>query len=412
MARRSGISQDELRRVNLGALLRRVHTDGPTSRAQLTTELGLNRSTIGDLTGQLESLGLVSEELPTEETPPRGRRSGRPSLVVSPRSDVAVVAIALDVDRITVALVGLGGVVLDRRTRLHERGSHDVERVVESVSQLTHDLLTINKPRCCLGVGVSVPGAVRASDGLIRFGPNLGWVDEPFTELLADELKMPVQSGNDANLGVLAEHVRGAAVGVADVAYISGSVGIGGGFLVGGQLLRGVDGYAGEIGHLSVDSSGRECRCGSIGCWETKVGENQLLTHAGRLPGGGPHAVAEVIDAAAEGEERAIASVEDVASWTGVGLRAVVNVFDPEVIVLGGMLGRVLDSRPDLVAEHLNAATLISHGGKVVLRVAALGEDSSLLGAAELAFTPLLADPLGIMGEPEADAPHRSSLVV
>ncbi|MBB6628824.1 ROK family protein [Nocardioides sp. KIGAM211] len=402
MPRRSGISQDELRRVNLGALLRRVHTDGPTSRAELTTELGLNRSTIGDLTGQLESLGLVSEELPTEETAPLGRRSGRPSLVVSPRSDVAVVAIALDVDRITVALVGLGGVVLDRRTRLHERGSHDVERVVESVSQLTHDLLTQHAPRCCLGVGVSVPGAVRASDGLIRFGPNLGWVDEPFTALLAEELGMPVQSGNDANLGVLAENVRGAAVGVADVAYISGSVGIGGGFLVGGQLLRGVEGYAGEIGHLAVDSGGTTCRCGSVGCWETKVGENQLLTHAGRLPGGGPQAVAEVVDAAAAGEERAIASVEDVASWTGVGLRAVVNVFNPEVIVLGGMLGRVLASRPDLVAERLNSATLISPGGRVDLRVAALGEDSSLVGAAELAFSPLLADPLAVMGEPEA----------
>ena len=104
---------------------------------------------------------------------------------------------------------------------------------------------------------------------------------------------------NDANLGVLAEHLRGAAVGHSDVAYLNGSVGIGGGFLVGGVPLSGARGYAGEVGHLLVDgSSTQQCRCGNVGCWETKVGENQLLTLAGRLPGGGPEGVDEVIAAA------------------------------------------------------------------------------------------------------------------
>ncbi len=397
MVTRSGISQEELRRVNLSALLRRVHTEGPTTRAQLTTELGLNRSTIGDLTGQLETLGLVHEGPQTEDPTARGRRLGRPSLVVSARSDVTVLAIALDVDRIDIALVGLGGVVLDRSTRLHERGSHEVEDVVESVSQLSRDLLTHDKPHRCIGVGVSVPGAVRATDGLVRFGPNLGWVDQPFTALLSAELRMPVVTGNDANLGVLAEHVRGAARGVSEVAYISGSVGIGGGFLVGGQLLRGVEGYAGEVGHLPVDRDGRECRCGAIGCWETKIGENELLTGAGRLRGGGPPAVAEVIEAANAGEVRAAESLGNVAAWTGFGLRSVVNIFNPEVIVLGGMLGRVLEARHDLLLDGLGMDTLMPPGRQVQLRVAGLGEDSSMMGAAELAFARLLADPLEVM---------------
>ncbi len=397
MVTRSGISQEELRRVNLSALLRRVHTQGPTTRAQLTSELGLNRSTIGDLTGQLEALGLVREGPPTDDLPAGGRRLGRPSLVVSARSDVSVLAIALDVDRIAVALVGLGGVVLDRRTRLHERGSHEVGDVVESVAQLSRDMLSQDEPHTCIGVGVSVPGAVRASDGLVRFGPNLGWVDQPFTALLGEELAMPVVTGNDANLGVLAEHVRGAARGMSEVAYISGSVGIGGGFLVGGQLLRGVEGYAGEVGHLPVDRDGRQCRCGAIGCWETKVGENELLTGAGRLRGGGPSAVTEVIEAANAGEERAAHALDDVATWTGFGLRSVVNIFNPEVIVLGGSLGRVLEARRDLLLDGLGIDTLMPPGRQVQLSVAALGEDSSMIGAAELAFAPLMADPLEVM---------------
>ena len=389
MARRAGISQDELRRTNVSALLSRVHALGPTSRAVLTHELGLNRSTIGDLTSQLDSMALVSEE-----TPAAAGRSGRPSLVVTARPDVAVVGVAIDVDRITVALVGLGGAELERRTRVHQRGEHDVAHVVESVVQLVRETLAHPATVRCFGVGVSVPGAVRRADGMVRFAPNLGWTNVPFTEMLATALGLPVASGNDADLGVLAEHVRGAATGVNDVGYVTGSVGIGGGFLVGGVPLRGSEGYAGEVGHLLVDSTGPGCSCGASGCWETKVGENHLLTAAGRLPGGGPVAVAEVIDAADAGDERAAGSLDAVAEWTGVGLRAVVNVFNPQVIVLGGLLARVWRARRGLVDDALDRGGLISPRDRLLLRAAALGDDSSLMGAAELAFAPLLADPI------------------
>lgn len=391
MSRRPRLGQDELRRANISALLSRVHISGPTSRAALTQELGLNRSTVGDLTARLESLGLISEELPTG-----GRRAGRPSLVVVPRHDVTVLAVGLDVDRITLALVGLGGTVLDRRTRVHQRGEHDVEHVVETVSQMSREILGGPEAARCLGVGVSVPGAVRASDGLVRFAPNLGWTDTPFTELLAKELGMTVTAGNDANLGALSEHIRGAAVGFTEVAYISGSVGIGGGFLVDGQELRGAQGYAGEVGHLPIGGNGLDCRCGATGCWETLVGENQLLTAAGRLSGGGPEAVAEVITAATAGDKRAAESLHEVAEHTGLGLRAVVNMFNPEVIVLGGLLAQVWLARTELVVKSLQPGLLISHAQQVVIRPAALGEHSSMLGAAELAFGPLIADPLAL----------------
>lgn len=390
MARRAGISQEELRRVNVSALLSWVHAHGPTSRAVLTTELGLNRSTIGDLTSQLESMGLVSEDLPVS-----ARRTGRPSLVVTACPEVSVVAIAVDVDRITVALIGLGGVELERRVRVHQRGEHDVTHVVETVAQLVREVRTHPDGARCFGVGVSIPGAVRRSDGLVRFAPNLGWTNEPFADLLSEALDLPVVVGNDADLGVLAEHLRGAAVGVSDVGYVTGGVGIGGGFLVGGVPLDGSQGYAGEVGHLLVESAGSKCRCGARGCWETKVGENHLLTGAGRLPGGGPTAVAEVIDAADAGDQRAAASLDEVAQWTGVGLRAVVNVFNPEMIVLGGVLAHAWGARPRLVEDALSRGGLVCRLDRVTLCAGALGDDSPLLGAAELAFAPLLADPLG-----------------
>ena len=244
-------------------------------------------------------------------------------------------------DRIVSALIGLGGVVLHRRERLHQRGGHDVEAVVVSVLQAVNELLELPEADRCIAVGVSVPGVVRADDGWCGSRPTSGGWTSRSPSCSGSSSTFHCSPATTPTSGSFAEHLRGAAVGVNDVAYLSGSVGIGGGFLVDGQPLRGSGGYAGEIGHLLVDSQGNACRCGARGCWETHVGENHLLEAAGRLPGGGPEAVTEVISAAAQGDRRAAAALDDVADWTGVGLRAIVNIFNPAVIVLGGVLAQV-----------------------------------------------------------------------
>ncbi|MEP9385349.1 ROK family transcriptional regulator [Nocardioides sp. KR10-350] len=374
-------------------MLHAVHTRGPITRAELTRLLGLNRSTVGGLTSELMKLDLVAEQIAERA----GR--GRPSHLVVPRPENAVVAVDLGVDRVEVAVVGLGGVVLDRRVRRHQRGEHDVNHVVETIAQMIEQTLeAAPPPRRYLGIGVSVPGTVRTRDGVVQFAPNLGWRSEPFTELLEKRLGCQVSTGNDANLGVMAEHLRGAAVGHSHAAYLSASVGIGGGFIVGGHLLQGAGGYAGEVGHLQVDTEGEECRCGAVGCWEMKVGENRLLTLAGRLPGGGPEAVAEVIASAGAGERRAADAVDEIAQWLGVGLRAVINVFNPEVIVLGGSLAQLWPSVSDRVERAVRRSTLLSPSADVEVRGAELGQDSSLIGAAELAFAPVLEDPQALAG--------------
>ncbi len=388
---RTGIGQDALRRNNMSQLLTRVHVSGPTPRAALTKETGLNRSTIAGLASALEELGLITEGPGVVEG-----RSGRPSLVVVPSADNAVVAVDLGVDRIAVALVALGGVILERRQRPHRRGQHDVGHVVESVAHMVEDVLGSRPDVRCYGIGVAVPGAVRARDGLVRFAPNLGWVEERFSEILRDRVGLSVCTGNDANLGAVAEHLRGVAVGRSDIAYLSGSVGVGGGFMVGGVPLTGASGYAGEVGHLLVDSNGSRCRCGNVGCWESKVGENALLTLAGRLPGGGPEAIAEVIAAAAGGEARASAALDEVADWTGIGLRAVINLFNCEMIVLGGHLADVFEARERRINVVLDRWTLMTPRSDVDVVASRLHGDAPLVGAAELAFRPLLADPAAV----------------
>src|SRR6266700_4445778 len=246
-----GSTQDEVRRHNVSTLLRYVHVHGPTSRAELTSAMQLNRSTIGTLTADLAGAGLVREELPARTA---GAGAGRPSLVVVPRSEqVYVLAFDIGVDYLIAARVGLGGSILDRRELYRPRGDYAMDDVVAHLCRFTTEMSArAEAGSVCVGVGAAIAGVVRESDGLVRFAPNLGWVDEPLGRALAEGLgrqgiRARVAVGNDADLGALAEHVRGAAAGATDAVYLTGEVGVGAGIIVGGEPLRGHGGYGGEL---------------------------------------------------------------------------------------------------------------------------------------------------------------------
>jgi predicted NBD/HSP70 family sugar kinase len=246
-----------------------------------------------------------------------------------------------------------------------------------------------------VGVGVGVPGLVRQPDGLVRFAPNLGWVDVPLGEHFAEALglSVPVVVGNDSDLGAIAERLRGSAVGAANVIYLSGQVGVGGGIVVDGNLMMGAQGYAGEIGHMRVNPRGRACRCGAVGCWETEIGEPAV-----RAATGAPETmpVTEIVARAAAGDKAAIKGLRVVGEWLGVGVANLVNILNPDVVVFGGTLREILPAVRGSVEEAV-AGALAAPGEHVVLALPALGDDSTLLGAAETAFAPLLDDPLGVI---------------
>ncbi|GAA1409544.1 ROK family transcriptional regulator [Catellatospora coxensis] len=390
---RAGPSQEEIRRQNLGALLRFVHVRGSISRAELTSELGLNRSTIGALTADLAAVGLVSEEAPRETG-----RAGRPSLVVRPSSDlVYAYAASVEVDRIRVARVGLGGVILDQREAPRPRGEaiEAVRPVADFVAQMAEQV----KPQArCIGAGIAVCGLVRREDGLVRLGPHLGWLDEPLGHALQDRLPdlLPqVAVGNVADLCALAEHTRGVAVGCDNIIYMYGDVGVGAGIIAGGGRVTGHGGYGGEVGHMVVNPHGRACGCGSRGCWETEIGEHALLHAAGRDTAQGAEAVLAVVEAAARGDATAQVAVRQVGDWLGFGVANLVNIFNPELVIFGGTLRDVYLAAAAQVRSRLNSIGLPATREHVRLRTPKLGGDAALLGAAELAFEQLLADPLG-----------------
>jgi predicted NBD/HSP70 family sugar kinase len=384
---------DDIRRHNLAVILAQIHRDGPLTRAELTARLGLSRSTIGALVADLTALGFVEESVPNG-----GERAGRPSHVVGPHSNGPfVVAVDVDVSHLTVAAVGIGGTTLARRVIMHDRvppaPDEVAERIVAAVAELRETLV---RPDGSGGgpaaIGVSVPGTVDRSSGLVGFAPNLGWRNAEFGTLL-EAAAVPVVVGNDADLAVLAEHQRGSGRDCDDVVYLIGRIGVGAGIIVNGLPLRGHDGHAGEIGHNVVDASGPKCHCGKNGCLETFIGDYALLERAGRADTG-DDAAGRVLADARTGDAEALGAVRAVADSLGQALGMIVNTLNPERIILGGSLADVFGlARPE-VEQALEQHALDAPGNAVELSLPTLGKDSALLGAAEMAFAVVLDDPL------------------
>ena len=388
--RTSGSALERVRRANLSRVLRLVHEDGTTARSAITRATGLNRSTVGALVGELVRLGLVVEGDPVASS-----AVGRPSPTVTAAHDVVAFAANPEIDALTVAVVGLDGTEWARvRHRVDtvptpQEASRELARIV---AELRHDLPDGAR---VAGLGVAVPGIVRADDGMVRNAPHLGWRDEPFAARLADATGLRVSAANDANLGVRAEQLYGSARGRSHVVYVNGGAsGIGGGLVVDGRALGGRDGHAGELGHTFVDGRELDCHCGSRGCLETVVAQSLLLRAAGL----GPTDADLLQESLASPAPELAAEVDRQLTFLARALRDVVLTTDPELVVLGGFLGALHEVAGDRIEELVAAQTRVVRDGVAVTRTR-LGSAILLRGAAELVLEPLIADPVGAADE-------------
>jgi predicted NBD/HSP70 family sugar kinase len=387
-----GQRSETVRRANLAAIVRELHVRGPQSRSELVARTGLTRTAIRALIGELVAGDLLVEERGASDGAP-----GRPSPLVRPRPHaVVVLALEIAVDSLAASLVGIGGIAIASVRIPRPRGHFAMDEIVADLGDLTDRLPGFARHRAeIVGIGIAVAGLVRRTDGMVSSAPNLGWRDEPLGARIAEALGLdvPVHVANEADLGAMAELRRGAARGADDLLFISGEVGIGGGIIVDGKALTGVAGYAGEVGHVRVNPHGRTCRCGSVGCWETEIGEGALLRLAGRPEDGGPDEVEALLADAQAGDLRARRAIDEVGHWLGVGLGAFVNILNPRVIVLGGLFARIHPFVDEIVRRELERTALAGPLGLVRITPSALGIDAPLVGAGEVALEPFLIDP-------------------
>jgi predicted NBD/HSP70 family sugar kinase len=367
-------------------VLRDLYLHGPSSRSALGSSSGRNRSTIASLVADLASLGLV-----TEKDPEHHGAAGRPSPVVSLRPETAAIAVNPEIDMLTITLVGLDTAIIQTIRHSYRRIPSAEEAISVTAAVIAGLELTGYR---ITGIGVAVPGQVRAEDGVIANAPHLHWVDEPFGGPLAAATGYPVRVANDAALGALAENDFGAGRGVSDLLYVNGGAsGIGSGAVSNGRLLRGAAGFAGELGHVRVSSSPATDSAGIAGTLEAMVTRAELLETLGLdSPTASELAARLLADRSARTRKVVLRSLDHL----GTGLAAAVNLLNPQMIVLGGFLASLLAYEREYLERATFAASLAPSARGVRIAPSQLGENLLAIGAAQLAFEPLLENPASV----------------
>jgi len=399
----------DVRRNNLEVVLRHLAVRRADSRAGIAARTGLTPSTVSRLVGELMELGLVREAGGQGE--PSSRRSpGRPAtrLELDGRHVLALGA-EINVDYIAVLGYDLAGRTLHETRQPFDAVSAGPERSAGALAALCREAVERvtapagARPVKVAGLTVAVPALIDAGRGVVSEAPNLHWNEFPLVAALTAVpglAGVPVSIGNDANLGALAEYRVGSHAGVRDLIYVTGEVGIGGGVIAGGRPLLGSHGHGGEIGHMNLDPGGPECGCGRRGCWEALIGLGALLRATGAGDASGPARVAspeakvaEVAAGARAGEPRLLAALAELGHWVGAGAANLVNLFDPQVVILGGYFRQIAEWILPPATEALSAGVLAPGTGGCELTISALGFTAATRGGALSVIDQVLTDP-------------------
>ncbi len=410
--------QVSLRRHNLAVVLRSLRDVGSRSRARIATDTGLSKATVSSLVAELAELGLVRDG-----EVERAGGIGRPGQAVELHGRVCGLGAEVNVDYLAVLVLDMrGDQVLYSRIpfdvpaagvpRTLDELANSIEAAIAVASRQGHDVA---------GITVAVPGLVETTPGVLRYGPNIGWREVRIADELAARLARPeisdsartraagggpseggvtIRVDNDANLSALAEYVMGASAGASDLVYLTGEIGVGGGVISQGRLLRGADGYGGEVGHMPIAEPLHLCGCGRRGCWETAVGLAALLREVADQgdPVTDPSVdlevrLAEIRRRAELGDGRTLRGLEAIATSLGLGAAILVNIFNPRVLVLGGYFAVLGGYFLEAMETELDKRVVATGRGGCRVELSTLGFTAAVRGGAHVAVEAILADP-------------------
>jgi predicted NBD/HSP70 family sugar kinase/biotin operon repressor len=378
-------SLESLRERNRRQLLDTLRRKGSASRAELARLTSLSRSTVSTLVADLQASGLVVEQEPASDA--RGSQQGRPpTLLTLDRSAGLVLGIDFGHEMVHVAIADLSRTILAERISALDV-DNSAARAIDLAVELADEVVAaagVDGERI-LGAGVGLSGPIDVAAGTVHAGKILpGWAGVKPVDELAGRLGLRVHLDNDANLGALAEVTLGAGIGARDAIYLMVSGGIGAGLILGGELYRGTGGTAGELGHVLVDESGPICRCGNRGCLEMMAGGRAILDLL-RSSHGDDLTLDQVMALAEEGDSGARRAIADAGRVLGRSIAALVNAFNPELVVVGGAVSVAGDVLLDPLREAVHRYAIPSAAADVRITRGVLGERAEVLGALELA---------------------------
>jgi predicted NBD/HSP70 family sugar kinase len=376
-------SLSSLRQLNRLRIVDFLRINGTASRAELSRRTGLSRSTVSTLVTDLQRRGIVVEQ------PGQFAGEGQPgrpaALLQLDPSAGAAIGVDFDHDRLRVAVSDLSRIVLAEATE-HFDVDHDAVGALDLAADLVEQLLDevgIGHDRV-IGTGMGLAGPIDHKRAALHKSTVLpGWVDIDAGAELERRLGTTVYVDNDANLGALAEVTLGAGRNARFAAYIQIGSGVGAGMVVDGRPYRGARGTAGEIGHVVVDPQGPLCRCGNRGCLETVASTGALvgLINASR---GRELTVQEMIEEALNGDVGCRRAITDAGQVVGRVVAGLVNLFSPEMVVIGGDLGEAGELLLDPLREAVKRDALPEAATGLEIVAGELGERANLLGALAL----------------------------
>lgn len=386
----------EVRQRNRSQALRSIILSGQTSRAELARDCGLSVASVTNLVSELISEGLVMEAGSVASS------GGRPVTLLAPNPSGAYF-LGADVGErgVAVELFDLSMNRVDREFRGGVAGEqldaigHDLDAALDALRERNPEAW----PRV-VGLGLGLPGIVeRGDDGTqTLYAQSLGWPAVPVRELVTHDL--PVFAENGAKTEAMAELWDGAARGVDEALVVLLGRGVGLAIVSDGELAHGLTSSAGEWGHVKIVRDGRACRCGGRGCVEAYLGADAILSSwreaGGQFEGTGWGALGSLLDAEQAGDPAATALVEEIVSTLGSALGGLVNLTNPERVVIGGWVGlRLMESLAPRIEEATRREALVRPGGQFTLAACRFGGDTVALGAAMMPLESLLGMPRG-----------------
>ncbi|HST72518.1 ROK family transcriptional regulator [Kocuria sp.] len=381
------VQSTDLREHNLSTVLRAVaEADGPVSRAGLAKRSGLTKPTVSKLVQELLDAGLV-----VEGAQAAGGAAGRPVIPLSlARGGVAGVGLEIAADHVACLVTGLDGEVLHEGSRFGSFVGAPVDAVAGELAHLLDEALAAVAQARVAGVCVSVPGRLSTDRETVLSAPNLAWRAVPLLERLR---RLPsfrgalLTAGNDSMLAAGTEVLRRPGE---SFLFLHGQTGIGGAVVLEGRIHRGEHGWAGELGHVTIEPGGQPCRCGRRGCLEAYVSYHALRGRTG-LPE--DVRIEDLVEAMARRLHSREAVVEMLGRPLGAVLANAMNVLDLSTVVLSGYFGPIAQELEPVLREVVEAHALTAEAGPVRIEQAAADDRPSLTGAATTALEPIFASP-------------------
>lgn len=378
-----------IRSINRSIILNAIKTQSEVSRAAIAHLTGLSPATVTAITGQLIKEGLVFEKTTGDST------GGRPPimLALNPRGGF-VIGIKLMEGQAVGALTDLNATILAKDS-INLSGV-EVETAVETLVALVTRLIHGSgiRKKQLMGVGIGLAGVVDYAGGIVRHNPFFGWQNIPLRDLLQTRLKVPVFIDNDVNTLTLSEKWLGVGKPVDNFLVITVGRGVGMGIVLDGRIYRGRAGGAGEFGHVVVDPSGPLCDCGKHGCLESLVSDRALVSIARREVDAAIDSLDGLLELAQAGRPEALAVLRRAGGLLGREIANLVNVLDPNLIVISGEGIRMGETFFSAVRSAFHENVMPGLAEDTEIRVDSWGDDIWALGAASLVIAGIFNSPI------------------